>query len=789
MGALRERVRRRFGHQPMRAYVRLRKRALGVALVLGVAWPALSPRPPERNVDALRSWLGARVHGSIAAGDLVWEPQGNVVSELLFGRGLWFLASAEPGGPRDVYRAWVRLAPNGQPLSVRRTLAVTHTPGADESGLLWRSERLAFATLAGGRIAAVSVLEPSSGAASPLTRLVARETTGELRPFQRTDIWLDAAASSAAVTLDEQALHVELAAIERSVTYDFERHRLNADATGLAHVSSSPAGEGAPRLEILALARGLFGMELTSLGGRAWFRATDATRRAFPGPAHPPAATHAPSFAPVTHALLKPPLGTEPEAGPAESYLSRATSYPDPARPGSALELFALDLRQVELGYAVGSEWPEASAGAPGEGHLPRDAERYRRIVAVFNAGPEAAYTRYGAFSDGRTFVPPAARWPSVVITRSSEVWLGPWPHGHEIPPEIAAFTERRSALVNTSTAFESPDDSIRRRSALCKLADGRLVYAYAEALDPSTLATALAHAGCEYALPLAAGPERLGFALADVRGATDARFELIDAHMDFDARATLTGSTRDFFYVLVRDTTPKSPPGVAWHPDGGTQPAPAWLPGILQGELRLGGITVELVSFAGGRFDLRLRPGPLEPGARKPWAGALADTDRERAVAEIELGHATGATRLGLALGTLIPLPLRPGSATLVLGRGSTRILTPGEPVTLGAGDQAVQLPLLADDSDVTERARERGDTRLRSALGVTEDGRVVVAILRHDSSDPLAVALRAAGCRRVVELDRGSHHPASLERTGTDKPPREAPESTTLWVLARPR
>ena len=88
-----------------------------------------------------------------------------------------------------------------------------------------------------------------------------------------------------------------------------------------------------------------------------------------------------------------------------------------------------------------------------------------------------------------------------------------------------------------------------------------------------------------------------------------------------------------------------------------------------------------------------------------------------------------------------------------------------------------------------MTPRARERGDNARREpALGVTEDGRVVVASLRHDSSDPLAVGLRAAGCRRIVELDRGSHHPAALERTGTDNGRHaQRRESTTLWVLAR--
>jgi hypothetical protein len=766
----------------------MRRRALAGVVLLSVAWAALSPRPPERNLDGLRAWLGARVHGTIAAGDLAWEPQGGALSELVLGRGLWFLAATEPGGARDVYRAWIRLTPNGQPLSVRRVLALTRTPGADEGGLSFRDGRVSFATLAGGRVAAVSVLEPARDfGLAPLERLVARETTGELTPLERTDVWLDAKTNAASISLGEHSLRVELAALERSFEYDLEQHKFAGDVAGVAHASSLLSDEGAPRLAVLALARRVLGFELTALAGRAWFRAEGALRRVDKS-FHAADGSERPRFAPVTHPLLKPPLGTDLTAGRPESYLSRATLHSDPAHPRDALELVALDLRQLELGYVAGGEWPAASVSAPGEGRLPHDAERYRRVIAVFNAGPEAAYDRYGTFADGRLLVAPAARAPSVAVLRSGRVWFGGWPHGDEVPPDIAAFTQRSSALVSAGVPIASGDDSVRRRTALCAAADGRLIYAYADAIDANALAASLAHAGCEYALPLAASPERLGLALADVRSERDARFEPIEPRMDFDGAAALRGSTRDFFYVLVRDMTPKNPPGVAWHPDGGTQAPPAWLPGILSGELQLGGISVELVSFAAGSFELRVRPGALEPATNtRSRSGRLAEPEHERALAELELGHATGATRLGLALGTLIPLPLRPSSATLVVGTGTARILLPGEPVTLGAGEHAVQLPLLADDDGVTPRARERGDMRPRSALGVTDDGRVVVALLRHDSSDPLAVALRAAGCHRVVELDRGSHHPASLERAGTDKPPRDAPDSTTLWVLAR--
>ena len=786
MPSLRERM------APFGRHLRERARGLALLAVLGMVAHAACVQPPERTVSGLSAWLGERVQGSVRAADIAWEPRGGALAELVFGRGIWFLAARYPGAPRDLYRAWVRLTPGGQPLAVRRVLDVTGTPEVDESGLVLTGGRVLFASTARGRIAAVSLLEPvRSGATGPLAALLARATTGALAPLRRTDLLLDTKAGALAVALDEHRVHLEQSELARHLAFDLEQRRFVGDAAGVAHAIDHPVGEAALRLEILALSRAWLGADVTALGGRALYRLSDLGRRLFAGSERAGEAQGAdgkPTFAPMSHAWLKPPLGTDQTAGELERYLFRATLHPDPARPGATLSLVALDLRQLELGLVGGSEWPHASVGTPGEGRLPTDRARYRRVVAVFNAGPEAAYAEYGAMADGRLLSAPEPRWPSVVITRAQRTFLGAWPSGEEIPADVQHFEQRKTALVSAGVAVPSVGSSVRRRTALCSAHDGRLLYAYADALDEGTLGEALARAGCEYALPLAAGPEELGFALADVTGAAEGRFELVDPGMDFDARATLSGSTRDFFYVLVRDMTPRKPDGVVWQPDGGTQPAPAWLPGILRGELRLGGVTVALTSFAGGRFDLRVRPGPLEPGSRgQAWSGALAPEDAARALAEVELGHVAGATRYGLALGTLIPLPLRPSSATLVVGNGTAKILLPGEAVTLAAGEHSVQLPLLADDADVTERARERGDARLRAALCVAEDGRVVIATLRHDSSDPLAVALRQAGCQRVVELDRGSHHPAWLGRPGTDKLPREKPQSTTLWLLAR--
>jgi hypothetical protein len=69
-----------------------------------------------------------------------------------------------------------------------------------------------------------------------------------------------------------------------------------------------------------------------------------------------------------------------------------------------------------------------------------------------------------------------------------------------------------------------------------------------------------------------------------------------------------------------------------------------------------------------------------------------------------------------------------------------------------------------------------------------VTPSGRVIVGQAEHDSSDGIAAALLRVGCEDVVELDRGSHHPAFFHRAGTSTPPMDDYEASALYLLGRP-
>lgn len=741
-------------------YGRSRGQALGLAACAALFTRVGLPELPGAKPEGLAAMLAAASGAEVRAADVAWGPPGGALEELLFGRTLRFLG-ARRGEPRDLYWAAVRLTPRGQPISVLTVENVTRTDDADEAVLLRQGSRTVVATVRGEQVLAVTALESR------------RRGTA-----RRTDLLVERPAQRAEVSLDARHLTVDLG--EGAHRYDLAQRRFTADTKGALRVLSRDGAVAGGRLTIVDTARDLFGAKAVELGGRLLLFA-----KAIGGQVLTLASggRKAEEARPVVHALLPRAAGGAPRDPLLLKSVVGAEGGPRDAR----VVLVRVDMRQAELRVQAGTRRPKASASVPGDGHLPTGAALRARVIAVLNAGDEG-FPRFGAMADGRLLRPPTERLPSLRVTTGRELLLGPYPESEAVAPNVLDLLQWERPLLGGEVPPRPADGSVRRRSALCATDQGDLVYAFAESVDRASLSRALKANGCAAALPLAASPERLGFALARVSDPARPTFALLDDAMDFDAEATLRGSTRDFFYLLHRETTPEAP-GLSFVPDGGTQPPPAWAPGIFAAETTMGGLAVRLVSFERGHVDFRLRAGPREIGARgEAWAGAFAEADAARALATLELGHATAANRYGLVLGSSVPLPVKPAFATLVIGDATApRILLPGEAVTLATGEQAVQLPLLADDRDVTQRARERGAARPRAALGVADGGRLVVAFATHDSSDPLAVALRDAGCRRVVELDRGSHHPAFLHRAGTPAPPRTDYDSTTLWALSR--
>jgi len=505
---------------------------------------------------------------------------------------------------------------------------------------------------------------------------------------------------------------------------------------------------------------------------------------------------------PVSYGFLKPMRGLPAGERP-PPYFYRTVIRPDPERPYSELVLVAMDMRQLELGMQAGYEDPRPTTGSPGEGHIPQDPAVYTRVVGTFNGAFKTQHGAYGMMVNKRVLLPPVKGGATVIVTNSSAVGLGSWPPSDEIPANIASFRQNLDPLVEDGVAnptgrrlwgWQLEGTSVMtQRTALCVTAAGHLYYAWGEEIDGPTLGKALRQAGCSYAMHLDMNPAHAGFVYTDVVNPKKAEYhlKLADDRMTIPPEKFVRWSAKDFFYVTVRDATPHDSSDLSWTVDSGTQAPPTWLPGVYQSQLTLGSVQVELLSFEPGHAEFRVRAGTREPASANA-AGlktGLDDATEHRVMAAVGLGHTTESTRYGVAFGTSAALPLRTGYATLVLSPGATpRIESPGTTPTLSAEEEAVQLPLLVENGKLEPRARERGDMRRRAALCITPSERLIVASAVHDTSDTLAAALLRVGCTRVVELDRGSHHPAFLQRAGTANPPLANYETSVLYALGRP-
>jgi hypothetical protein len=679
-----------------------------------------------------------------------------------------------------------------------------------------------------------------------LLTLTSLQQTGTWAGIGRTDIVLDVPADHARLALLPERLTVDFGQAGRGISFDVESRQLSALEGGQVYAARAvPQVHGgkpfvhwlvdAVRAEvgpapIAWLENKVFGAEdrvkraayslfadksETELKAdpdkAAVARVLDAS--AFRGAADAWPPPNVPSiwkdpkpgegvWKPVVHDFLKPVQGLPVGREKPPAYFYRTTIRPDPKRPYSEVLLIALDMRQLELGMQAGFEDPKPTIGPPGDGKLPESPETYRRVVATFNGAFKTTHGAYGMMVDRRVLLPPVQGGASVVVTDTGEVGLGSWPNSADIPKNIVSFRQNLDPLVEDGVAnptgrnlwgWQLEGESVMtHRSALCVTSAGHLYYAWGNELDGATLGKALRQAGCSYGIHLDMNPAHTGFVFTDVlnHSKQKARLRIADPGMKIAVDKYVRGAPKDFFYVMVRDASPSKQGDITWTPDPGAQPPPAWMTGIFSATLAIGSVQVQLTRLEKGHVAFRLRSGSKEPGA---WGAqgvklSLDEKEAHQVLAAVGLGHTTDSTRYGLSFAGAAPIQLRTAYASLIANdRGELRLVTSGLP-ELGEGEDAAQLPLLVQGGGLETRARERGELRQRGALCMAPDGSVLVATARHDSSDALGEALVRAGCKDVVELDRGSHHPAFVHRAGGVTPPMASYDTSVLYALGRP-
>jgi len=452
--------------------------ALACALAASAACVAHGSAP-GRDLDALARALGRRADGSLVApADIRWEPSGGIVSDLLVGRWVLFLARAPGEENRDVWRCRARVAPDGSVVDIAGAHDLTNTPLGDDHALVVHGRHAAFATRVYGQEQSVTILsldgEGDRNKAATLsdramTAVTNLQRTGATEGVGRLDLTFESPGRDVALRLGETTLELTLFGGDA-------RHSITASTAqvdlGTGELTPSDAGMRAEAS--MHLPKRFSHWAVDTLRAVSWIGPApiawvedqalslrDTYRRltfrsgksqtdvVVIAKSEPPALD--PSEAQADEAHWPPPhvpsiwKSSEPGEGewsaPPLSWLHRpvgvaadapAAFYetfvrPDEERPYAKVLLVAMDMRQLELDMEAGVEDPEPLTGPPGAGRIPRDPSVYRRVVAAFNGAFKTEHGHYGMMVHKRVLLPPVPAAATVVVLDDARVGFGTW--------------------------------------------------------------------------------------------------------------------------------------------------------------------------------------------------------------------------------------------------------------------------------------------------------------------------------------------------------------------------
>jgi hypothetical protein len=498
-----------------------------------------------------------------------------------------------------------------------------------------------------------------------------------------------------------------------------------------------------------------------------------------------------------------PALAGAPTKEAAPLPFARTFVRPDEERPYSKVLLVAMDMRQMDLDMEAGIEDPKPLTGPPGSGKIPRDPKVYRRVAAAFNGGFKTEHGNYGMMVKRRVLLPPVAGAASVIITKDGRIGMGSWGSTTKVSglkdvadDEIFSMRQNLESLLDNGVVnptgrslwgFTLPGTTMQtERSGICVTPAGHLIYAWGDDVNAITLGKAMKIAGCSYGMHLDMNPHHTGLVFTNVTElkGKNYRSELLTKQMEISPDRFLEYSPKDFFYLMMKEPGPPSAEGLSWTVDDGSQPTPAWLPGIYRAQSQ----GISLRSFEPDRFGLHVRAGTQDTKSTGQVTD-LPDDLAKRVYFAVSLGEASDKHPRALSVqGTSVTGPARAEAQVLalVLKAGAARLLEKPQAADLEGADWAEFPALLLSGKKLDVAANLAAASRM--ALGFTEQRRVVVASSVHATPGELSDALLRAGCKDAVLLERGGSHVAEAFRSGTPSPPRVRYRHATLSFAAKP-
>lgn len=202
----------------------------------------------------------------------------------------------------------------------------------------------------------------------------------------------------------------------------------------------------------------------------------------------------------------------------------------DKEREQNRIFVTAWDPRQVALHMEAGTAEPVSATGAAGPGMIPRDPKVMGRLVAGFNGGFQAIHGEFGMQAQEVLYLPPKPYAATVFELDDGTTAFGTWPAQPEIPAEVKSFRQNMTAIVENGvfnpwkrtwwggTPPGWADNLHTTRSAICLTADGNVAYFWGHQATPTSIATAMTSAKCDYGMHLDMNPGLAGFEFYNVR-------------------------------------------------------------------------------------------------------------------------------------------------------------------------------------------------------------------------------------------------------------------------------
>lgn len=536
---------------------------LGAGLVQFWLAPA-SPVPKSRDLSqALAETLGTldlRLH----AGDAEWLAPGPALGPFERREPEVLFRASQGDGPADVYKASVRLSPEGRLLAITGLYNLTETSAADEQVLVVEGQRAAWAIGDGGRFYSVHIADlggeaiPNDAEWSWLKRTQRRlanlQATGSLEGIGRRSFKLEPSASDLAlgfsgstllVDANSQRLSIDTRAPGKPLPHALveQSHHLarpgNLITWAVDRVRAAP-WFGNNRMQWVK-AVGFAGLDYVErfvgtvtgsdgseevkeeLGDLAKLKPVEYTD---PETGWPP---------PPMQPFLKKPLEGEGKWVSLENdpFIKTNPEAPSPfmfsfirtdgKRPFSQTYVLLWDPRQVELHAQSGTQEPKTATGETGDGLVPRKLGSIDRMLAGFNGGFQATHGEFGMMAEGVVYLPPKPYAATVATLSDGWTAFGTWPNDEHVPDNVVSFRQNMTPLTQDSApnpykrtwwggvppGWEEESRTIR--SAVCLTREHFVAYIYGSSLDADHLRLAAEAARCDYTIHLDMNPGHTG--------------------------------------------------------------------------------------------------------------------------------------------------------------------------------------------------------------------------------------------------------------------------------------